>query len=63
MIVEDSTTCFGLAIGPSSGCSQNYRGDYILGVVNIWGTRSRLISWFVEFIQVISILYVYVSLI
>ena len=33
----DTTTCFGLVNGPSSGCSQNLRGDYTLGVVNIWG--------------------------
>jgi hypothetical protein len=39
-----ATTCFGLVDGPSSGCSQNLSGDYTLGVVNIWGTRSRLAS-------------------
>ena len=63
MIVKDSTTGFSLAIGPSSVCSQNQRVDYILGVVNKWGTRFRLISWFVGFIQVISLLYMYVSVI
>ena len=27
-----TTTCFGPASGPSSGCSQNHQADYITGV-------------------------------
>jgi hypothetical protein len=41
--MQDTTTCFGLVNGPSSGCSQNLWGDCALGVVNVWVTRSRLI--------------------